>query len=153
VRNWAEGTAYGKQRCARRPQVLRCGHRLDRCHVRDLGIVAPARGNTVAVHFTNLADGIAVYEADRPIGFQICNAAKRCSYASATLSRDEIDLDVSLMPDVATVRFCWGDSPMCNIYNSAGLPAVPFEMAVTPAEQPAPVRMEKRAIRRPRKSR
>ena len=116
-------------------------------------VSAVRRGDSVAVRFANIADGIAIYEADNPVGFQVCNAAKRCNYASATAGRDEIDLNVSLMSDVATVRFCWDDSPICNVYNSAGLPAAPFEMAVTQAVQPATVKMEKRAVRAPRNSR
>jgi sialate O-acetylesterase len=28
------------------------------------------------------------------------------------------------------VRYCWGDSPICNLYDKAGLPAGPFELAV-----------------------
>jgi sialate O-acetylesterase len=110
-------------------------------HVVDSGptpVSAVRSGNTVAVRFANTAQGFRIYEADNPVGFQACNTAERCDYVSATVVRDEIDLDVSRMPDVAKVRFCWGDSPMCNVYNSAGLPAVPFEMAVTPAIQPAP---------------
>jgi sialate O-acetylesterase len=28
------------------------------------------------------------------------------------------------------VRFCWGDSPICNLYDGTGLPATPFELPV-----------------------
>ncbi len=28
------------------------------------------------------------------------------------------------------VRYCWGDSPVCTIYDSAGLPAGPFEVKI-----------------------
>ena len=32
--------------------------------------------------------------------------------------------------NVAFIRFCWIDSPVCNLYNEADFPAVPFEVAV-----------------------
>jgi len=28
------------------------------------------------------------------------------------------------------VRFCWGDAPICNLYDRSGLPAGPFEIAI-----------------------
>jgi sialate O-acetylesterase len=28
------------------------------------------------------------------------------------------------------VRFCWADSPVCNLYDGAALPAGPFEMDI-----------------------
>jgi sialate O-acetylesterase len=28
------------------------------------------------------------------------------------------------------VRFCWADSPLCNLYDAAGLPVGPFEIPV-----------------------
>jgi sialate O-acetylesterase len=110
-------------------------------------VSAVRSGNTVAVRFANLAQGFRIYEAGSSVGFQVCNAMGRCDYVSATVGRDEIDLDVSRMSDVAEVRFCWGDSPICNVYNSAGLPAVPFEMAVTPATQPTPANPKQSARR------
>jgi len=29
------------------------------------------------------------------------------------------------------VRFCWGDSPLCNLYDAAGLPVGPFEIGIS----------------------
>ena len=28
------------------------------------------------------------------------------------------------------VRYCWADSPICNLYDREGLPAVPFELPI-----------------------
>jgi sialate O-acetylesterase len=28
------------------------------------------------------------------------------------------------------VRFCWADSPLCNLYDGVGLPVGPFEIDV-----------------------
>jgi sialate O-acetylesterase len=95
-------------------------------------------GQTVAVRFANLAKGFAVYESNRPIGFQVCDKAKHCRFVDATRNKDEITLDVSHIRDAATVRYCWADSPICNVYNSEGLPTVPFELPIV-----APTRLRK----------
>ncbi len=31
------------------------------------------------------------------------------------------------VPDPVSVRYAWADSPNCNLYNSEGLPASPFQ--------------------------
>jgi sialate O-acetylesterase len=28
------------------------------------------------------------------------------------------------------VRYCWGDAPVCNLYDAAGLPAGPFDVDI-----------------------
>ena len=28
------------------------------------------------------------------------------------------------------VRYCWGDSPVCSLYDTSGLPAGPFELPI-----------------------
>jgi len=95
-------------------------------------------GNVVALGFDNVGKGLVAYETNRPISFQLCDAAKHCSFVDALQKGNEIDLDAAQAPAATTVRFCWADSPICNVYNSEGLPAVPFEMEITQAPpQPA----------------
>ena len=102
-------------------------------------------GNTVAVRFADLAKGIAVYESNRPIGFQLCDKAKHCRFVDATVTKGQIELEASHVREAASVRFCWADSPICNVYNSEGLPAVPFEIPIVQA-----ARIGKTLIRSPR---
>ena len=90
-------------------------------------------GKTVAVTFANVANGFAIYESGRPVSFQLCDAANTCSFVDARQSGSQIDLDASHMRAAKSVRFCWSDSPVCNVYNSAGLPAVPFELPIVEA--------------------
>ena len=42
------------------------------------------------------------------------------------------DLSRTSFPDdpAGLVRYCWGDAPLCNLYDGADLPAGPFEIAV-----------------------
>jgi sialate O-acetylesterase len=96
-------------------------------------VAAVRTGNAVAVSFDHLAKGLVTYESNRPISFQVCDAAKHCSFVDATQNLYEIDLDVAQSPNATSVRYCWADSPICNVYNSENLPAVPFEMPITRA--------------------
>jgi sialate O-acetylesterase len=70
-----------------------------------------------------------------PLGFQLCDAAMQCRFADAALTGNSITHDRSQMPDAVVLRFCWADSPICNLYNSAGLPATPFEMPIGDARE------------------
>jgi sialate O-acetylesterase len=108
-------------------------------------VAAVRTRGTVAVSFDHVGAGLVIYEYHRPVGFQICDAAKRCSFVHAIQNKDEIDLDVAHIRDAATVRYCWADSPICNVYNSEGLPAVPFEIPIAQASQ-----VGKQLVRKPR---
>ena len=96
-------------------------------------ISAHRSGHKIAMRFADLAKGFALYGSQRPVGFELCDKAKRCRFVDATLSNDEIDLNAKAIRDAASVRYCWADSPICNVYNSEGLPAVPFELPITAA--------------------
>ena len=69
---------------------------------------------------------------------------KRCSFVDAIRNKDKIDLDAAHIRGAAIVRYCWADSPICNVYNSEGLPAVPFEIPIT-----EPKRIGKQLVRKP----
>jgi sialate O-acetylesterase len=112
-------------------------------------VSAVRTGNTVAVSFANIASGLAIYESNRPVGFQVCDKTKQCSFVDATRNKDEIDLDVALIRDAAAVRYCWADSPICNVYNLEGLPAVPFEIPIAMA---APAQIGAQLVRKPNHS-
>ena len=94
-------------------------------------VTATRTGKTVTVAFDHVALGLAAYEYNGPIGFQLCDAEQRCMFATARIrGTDKVEVD-GLLPGIETVRFCWADSPLCNLYNSEGLPAGTFEMAIT----------------------
>ncbi|MDF7776016.1 sialate O-acetylesterase [Sphingomonas sp. AOB5] len=84
----------------------------------------------VRVRFAGFDRALVAYSASDPIGFELCGTA----YGSCRFVPARIDGgDVVLAPgtgQAARVRFCWGDSPRCNLYDKAGLPAAPFELAV-----------------------
>ncbi|MDE2181488.1 MAG: sialate O-acetylesterase [Alphaproteobacteria bacterium] len=94
-------------------------------------IDAVRNGKTITVHYANRGQGLVVYESNRPMGFQLCAMADHCQYADARQNGDSIEIDASSAVDATLVRYCWSDSPICNVYNTADLPAVPFELPIT----------------------
>jgi len=89
------------------------------------------RGDGIAVTFRNATGALAVRSAAGPIAFELCGASDTsCRFADARLVNGDV---VLTGPDVASatrVRYCWGDAPMCNLYDAAGLPVGPFEAII-----------------------
>ena len=96
---------------------------------------AVRKGKAVTVSFANTAEGLVAYEVNRPISFQLCDASGTCTFADAALKGNTVVIDAGKMPAATAVRFCWADSPICNLYNSAGLPAGPFELPIDAARR------------------
>lgn len=87
------------------------------------------KGRKVTITFEHVAEGLVAHEWDHAIGFSLCDAAGNCRFTDGYVGKDKVELDAQ--SKAVSVRFCWADSPLCNLYNSEGLPAGPFEMAIT----------------------
>ncbi|WP_292071402.1 sialate O-acetylesterase [Brevundimonas sp. UBA7534] len=72
---------------------------------------------------------LTAYGAGGPVGFELCGAEGACRFVEARLDGVDVVL-AGARPEDVKARFCWADSPVCNLYGPAGLPAVPFEMTV-----------------------
>ncbi|QUD90919.1 beta galactosidase jelly roll domain-containing protein [Phenylobacterium montanum] len=95
---------------------------------RPLG--ASQAGDRITIRFADVAAGLVVYGAARPIGFEACDGAGHCRFVDATVGKDQVVLDAAGLGPVAKVRYAWADSPVVNLYNSEDLPATPFEIEV-----------------------
>ena len=106
-------------------------------------------GNTIRVKFNNTGKGLKVMasgdfsedrygkgsvnpqmvedaENGKLLGFQIAGADRVWHWADAEIAGTEV---IVSCPDVArpiAVRYAWAANPVCNLYNSDGLPAWPF---------------------------
>jgi sialate O-acetylesterase len=88
-------------------------------------------GTRVVVSFEALEGALEAYSSNRPIAFELCAAEQSsCRFVDATLQSDQVWLDASGVAHPTRVRFCWGDAPICNLYDQSGLPAGPFEIAI-----------------------
>ena len=59
-------------------------------------------------------------------GFQIAGADRVWYWADAVIESDTVVVSCPDVPHPIAVRYAWGANPVCNLFNSAGLPAWPF---------------------------
>ena len=87
-------------------------------------------GNTIAVSFSNVEGGLLTYSALDPIAFELCGTDPgSCRFVRARLQEDRVVIDPGAGP-ASRIRYCWGDSPLCNLHDRSGLPVGPFEAAI-----------------------
>lgn len=85
---------------------------------------------TLLITLPQAADAYATPGHHSPVGFIICRAGgESCTFARARLEGNEIELD-NPYPDASLVRYCWGDTPFCNLTTPEGTPVTPFELAL-----------------------
>ena len=89
-------------------------------------------GGDVAVTLVNFDGDLRVVGAKDPAGFELCGATQdTCRFVRAQLAGGgKLLLSDSAAAQATRVRFCWADSPLCNLYDSTGLPVGPFEIDV-----------------------
>jgi sialate O-acetylesterase len=64
---------------------------------------------------------------DGPLtGFAIAAADRTFVWAEAEIRGDTVVVRADAVGEPAAVRYAWANNPACNLYNGAGLPAVPF---------------------------
>jgi sialate O-acetylesterase len=85
-------------------------------------------GNNVTVHFARFTGELLGLSGVN--GFELCGATQAsCRWAPARIKGDDIVLENA--GPATRVRYCWGDAPVCTLYDSSGLPAGPFEQKIT----------------------
>jgi sialate O-acetylesterase len=98
-----------------------------------VALSASKHGTNVIVKFGDVADHLITYSADQPIGFELCaRDAGSCRYAKASIEGDRVVLDAAAFAGATRVRYCWADSPVCTLFDTARLPAGPFQIEVQP---------------------
>lgn len=85
----------------------------------------------IAIRFAGFDGRLISRSGTSPIAFEVCGADQSsCRFADATIKGGMIILTAPQAEAIQRVRYCWGDAPICNLYDAAGLPAGPFEIAV-----------------------
>ena len=67
-----------------------------------------------------------------PGGFELCGLTQdTCHFVRAELrAGGAVHLEDAATGAVTRVRFCWADSPLCNLFDTEGLPVGPFEIEI-----------------------
>jgi sialate O-acetylesterase len=81
-------------------------------------------GNATRVTFDH-AEGL-LSRGSGPSGFAIAGADGVFVWAQAYLDGETVVVSSPKVPQPTMVRYGWANHPLCNLYNGAGLPAVPF---------------------------
>jgi len=118
------------KRLARAARHVVYGERLSASGAQPKSATAVADG--VVVTLGDFEGSLKVYNSLDPSAFELCGALPgSCHYVRAQLSgAGKITLERGTSAAPVRVRFCWADSPVCNLYDGAGLPVGPFEIDI-----------------------
>jgi sialate O-acetylesterase len=102
---------------------------------------ATVDGNKMLIRFSDVGGGLTAKDSDSLTGFSIAGADHKFYWANAVIQGDTVVVSSAQVPNPVAVRYAWGDSPICNLFNKEGLPASPFRtdqwLGVTAPKIPA----------------
>ena len=86
---------------------------------------AAREGAALRVKFTHASAGLVAH--DKPVqSLELAGANKVFHPATVLIDRDSLLVSAPEVKEPMAVRYAWKNSPEANLYNGAGLPAVPF---------------------------
>lgn len=106
---WALGTTYGRK-------MEYSGPLYDRMRT---------EGKEILIHFQHTGSGLQARGGTLQ-GFTIAGADQKFHHATARIEGDSVIVSGPEVETPVAVRYAWGDSPECTLYNKEGLPASPF---------------------------
>lgn len=82
-------------------------------------------GGSLRVWFDHTEGGLSGKGGELK-GFTIAGSNGKFVPATAVIEKNSVRVSSAEVSDPVAVRYAWADSPECNLYNGAGLPASPF---------------------------
>jgi sialate O-acetylesterase len=83
-------------------------------------------GNKIIIKIKN-DDGGLIFKGKKIEGFTIAGKDQIFHWAKAKMLSDgQIEVSCQSVTTPVAVRYAWANNPRCNLYNSKGLPMVPF---------------------------
>lgn len=115
---------------------MEVGRRLALCALADTyGRKTEASGPTyksmkiteqgIRLTFDHLGGGL-VAKGEKLTGFAIAGEDQKFVWANARIEGNTILISSPVIAEPVAVRYAWDVNPVCDLYNQAGLPAVPF---------------------------
>jgi len=80
----------------------------------------------IIVSFTHTAKELVAVGSDSVKGFAIAGDDYKFISANANIDGNEVIVWSETVKKPVAVRYAWADNPVCNLYNSEMLSAVPF---------------------------
>lgn len=122
------------RRLARAARSVVYGERISPSGAQPESATRAAQG--VLVKLAGFDGDLRVIGSKDPAAFELCGATQQsCRYVRAELRPGEAGRGTILLTDAdagsaTRVRFCWADSPLCNLFDTTGLPVGPFELEI-----------------------
>ena len=82
-------------------------------------------GDKVQLKFDHVDGGLTA-KGGKLTGFAIAGQDHKFVWANAVIDDNTVIVSSPNVPKPVAVRYAWDINPVCNFYNNAGLPAVPF---------------------------
>jgi sialate O-acetylesterase len=96
-------------------------------------VLKTAKREQSAVQLTfEHTDGGLNARGDSLTGFTVAGADGKFVWAKAEIEGNSIIVTSPAVPEPAQVAYAYADNPSVSLYNGAGLPALPFKVAVEP---------------------
>lgn len=83
-------------------------------------------GTEVRLRFSHVGSGLEAHGGGAVQGFAIAGADQKFHWAKARIEGNEVIVSSPAVLMPVAVRYAWGDSPSCNLFNRKDLPASPF---------------------------
>lgn len=83
-------------------------------------------GRSIILSFEHVGKGWRPFDVAVPRGFAIAGEDKKFVWADAKIVDGKIEVSSPSVPSPVAVRYAWADNPVCNMFNSSGLPLTPF---------------------------
>lgn len=113
-----------------------------------LPVNAKRSRRAVIVDFTGIDGKLVAVNAAEPIGFELCGPTEQtCRFASAAIHGSAVAISVPRGMNPTRARYCWADGPVCTLYDTTRIPAVPFELSLKAEPRAAHTRHSRRRRR------
>ncbi len=86
------------------------------------------KGNIVSIRFDHVGKGFSLSEGESVKGFILAGADGQYYPAEAMIKGHKIRVWSEQVDVPVSLKYAWADFPEVNLYNSAGLPALPFSI-------------------------
>jgi sialate O-acetylesterase len=81
----------------------------------------------IILTFEHIDNGWRPFDVAAPTGFAIAGADKKFVWAEGKIIEgNRLEISSPQVTEPVAVRYAWGDNPVCNMFDGAGLPLTPF---------------------------
>ncbi len=84
------------------------------------------KNNKIFLNFDFVYEGLQTKGDGKLKGFAIAGADRKFYWAEAEIKGKQVVVSSPKVESPIAVRYGWASNPVCNLYNSAGLPTSPF---------------------------